>query len=227
MTSSSSSTRMGRAGRRMMPLALAGLASLVLAASPVMASSPTPYGSNLLSNAGAQAGHASPDGQSPVVIPGWDDTFANMTVVKYGTPGFPGTHESNKFGGGSKFFSTGPYDLGLGTCGDADQTIVLTGRGSAIDAGQIRARLSGRVAASGPAVAHLDLYFRTSNNHSVAVNGITKHTSNTGSSFVALGGSKVLPKHTRTLRIHIWASGVSSGYCKAYFDQLSVVIEHV
>jgi hypothetical protein len=227
MTTSSSSTRMGRAGRRVMPLVLAGLASLVLAASPAMASNPTPLGSNLLSNPGAQSGHASPDGQTPVTIPGWDDTFANMTVVKYGTSGFPGTHESNRFGGGTKFFSTGPYDNGLGTCGDADQTIVLTGRGNAIDNGQVRARLSGRVAAGGPAVAHLDLYFRTSNNHSVAVNGITKHASSTSGSFVLLGGSKVLPKHTRTLRIHIWASGVSSGYCKAYFDKLSVIIEHV
>ncbi len=210
-----------------MPLALAGLACLALSASPAMAASPTPYGSNLLSNPGAQSGPASPDGQSPVTIPGWDDTFANMTVVRYGTSGFPGTHEGDRIHGGSKFFSSGPYDNGLGTCGDADQTILLKGRGTAIDTGHVKAYLVGRVYAGGPAVAHLDLYFRNSDNHSVAVNGVTKHVSSTGGSFVSLGGAKVLPKHTRILRIHIWASGVSSGYCKAYFDKLSVVIAHV
>ena len=77
------------------------------------------------------------------------------------------------------------------------------------------------------AVAHLDLYFRTSNNHSVAVTGSPGTCRRPVARSCFSTDRKVLPKHTRTLRIHIWASGVSSGYCKAYFDKLSVVIEHV
>lgn len=224
----SSSTRPGsRHGRVVRLLVPFGIAGLLLSSAPAGAASPTPYATNLLSNPGAQAGPASSDGQTPVVIPGWDDTFAGMTVVRYGTSGFPSVHTGNQIGGGTKFFSSGPYDNGLGTCGDTDQAIVLKGRGTAIDTGHIKATLSGRVAASGPAVAHLDLYFRNSDNHGVAVNGITRHVSSTGGQFALLGGSKVLPKHTRILRIHIWASGVSSGYCKAFFDKLSVKITHV
>ncbi len=207
-----------------MAVALAAAASIALGVAP--ASAATPYGSNLVDNPGAQSGSASPDGQSTVVIPSWD-TFGNMTVVRYGTSGFPSTARGNSFGGGTKFFSAGPYDIALDQCGDAQQTIILSGRGSAIDSGDVRVYLKGRVAAGGSqTVAHLDLYFRNSENHSVSSNGITKHLQATGSSFTSINSSKTLPKHTRILRIHLWADNVSSGYCKAYFDKLSVIIQH-
>lgn len=206
---------------------IALLATVALAATPASAASTTPYGSNLVHNPGAQGGSASSDGNGVVAIPGWD-TFANMTVVRYGTSGFPSTRRGSAIHGGSKFFSAGPLDTGLGQCGEAEQVIRLRGRSSLIDSGRIRVSLSGKVAASGQARARLDLFFRDSNNHVVnGSNGIRKSVEGSGTSFRSLSSSKVLPKGTRILRLKLWADGVSSGYCKAYFDNLRVTISKV
>ena len=59
--------------------------ALVAVAGPASAAN-TPYGTNLVKNPGAQSGNASSSGNGVVSIPRWD-TFANMTVVKYGTSG--------------------------------------------------------------------------------------------------------------------------------------------
>jgi hypothetical protein len=214
--------RAGRAGTVLALLATAALG----AASPVSAAS-TPYGTNLVKNPGAQEGSASSNGTSVVAVPRWD-TFANMTVVRYGTTGFPSKSKGNSFGGSTKFFSAGRLDTGLGQCGEAEQVIRLSGRSSLIDSGRIRVSLSGRVAASGQARARLDLFFRDSNNHQVkGSNGIRKSVTGSGSSFRLLSGSKVLPRGTRQLRLKLWADGVSSGYCKAYFDNIRVTISKV
>src|SRR5262249_32960006 len=148
--------------------ALAATASILLAASPAAASTATPYGTNLVHNPGAEAGPVTATGN----IPSWE-TESNAAVVKYGTSGYPTKNQSSSCGGGSKFFGAGPYDSVFDRCGDAQQTIDLRGRGSAIDAGKVRVSFSGRVGATGGATAHLDLYFRNANNHGVAVNGLS------------------------------------------------------
>jgi hypothetical protein len=214
-----------RTGRRM-GVFLTLLTATVMAASSASAASPTPYATNLVLNPGAQAGGASSTGNGVVAIPHWD-TFANMTVVRYGTSGFPSKGQGNSFGGSTKFFSAGPYSNPFGTCGDAQQTIHLNGRSSLIDNGKIRVRLSGRVAAAGAAVAHLDLYFRDSRNHSVASNGIARSVQGSGNTFRLISTSKIVSAHTRILRVHLWADGVDSGYCKAYFDNIKVTISRV
>ena len=206
--------------------ALAAVASLLLAASPAGAAVATPYGTNLVHNAGAQDGPASSNGQHAVSIPSWD-TFANMTVVRYGTSGFPTTSQSARFAGGTKFFSTGPYSDTFGQCGDAQQTITLRGRASVIDAGKVRVTLSGRVGAAGAATAHFDLYFRNAENHQVSVNGLATSISGTGRTLPAVQHTRILPRNTRLLRVHLWADGVDSGYCKAWFDKVKVVITKV
>lgn len=197
--------------------------ALVAVAGPVSAAN-TPYGTNLVKNPGAQSGNASSSGNGVVTIPRWD-RFANMTVVKYGTSGFPGVSKGNAINGGTKFFSAGRYDTGLGTCGQAEQVINLSGRGSLIDSGRIRVSLWGKVAASGPAVAHLDLLLRDANNHGST--NIRKHVQGSGNTFRSVSGSRILPKGTRKLRVKLWADGVDSGYCRAYFDNIKVVITKV
>lgn len=202
------------------------LAAVALGASPVSAAS-TPYGTNLVKNPGAQSGSSSSNGNSPVTIPSWD-TFLNFTVVRYGTSGFPSKSKGNAISGSSKFFSAGMLDTGLGQCGDAEQVITLRGRSSLVDSGRIRVTLSAKVAASGPARARVDLFFRDSNNHQVnGSNGIRKSVTGSGSTFRSVSASKVLPKGTRQLRLKLWADGVDSGYCKAYFDNLRVTITKV
>lgn len=202
------------------------IAIAALAASPVSAASTTPYDTNLVHNPGAQQGSASSSGGRAVDIPHWD-TFANMTVVRYGTSGFPSKRRGNAIDGGTKFFSAGRLDTGLGQCGQAEQVIRLHGRSSIIDSGRIKARLWGKVAASGDAVAHLDLLFRDSRNHSVGSNGIQRTVEGSGSSFRTISASRTLPEGTRILRVKLWADGADSGYCKAYFDNIRVTISRV
>lgn len=208
--------------RRVAPLA-ALISAAALIVSPMSAMAATPYGSNLVKNAGAQDGSASSSGNGVVDIPRWS-TFANMTVVKYGTTGFPSKSKGNAINGGTKFFSAGKFDPGLGQCGQAEQVITLSGRNSLIDSGKIKVSFSGKVAASGPAVAHLDLYFRDANNHGVGTNGIQKKVSGSGMTFKSISASRKLPKGTRQLRVKLWADGVDSGYCKAFFDNIKVTI---
>ncbi len=197
--------------------------ALVAVAGPASAAN-TPYGTNLVKNPGAQSGNASSSGNGVVSIPRWD-TFANMTVVKYGTSGFPGISKGNAISGGTKFFSAGRLDTGLGQCGQAEQVIILTGRGSLIDSGKIRVSLYGKVAASGPAVAHLDLLLRDASNHGST--NIQKQVQGSGNTFRSVAASRILPKGTRRLRVKLWADGVDSGYCKAYFDNIRVIITKV
>jgi hypothetical protein len=76
----------------------------------------------------------------------------------------------------------------------------------------------------------VDLYFRNASNHTVASNGITKTATGTNEAYQRFSVSKVLSKHTRILRLHLWADGdgtVSSGDCQAFWDNLSVVLKHV
>lgn len=224
-TPTSGRTNRIRWGRRAGTL-VAALAAATLAASPVGAASSTPYGTNLVKNPGAQEGSASGNGNGVVSIPRWD-TFLNFTVVRYGTSGFPSTRRGNAIGGSTKFFSAGRYDPAYGQCGDAEQVITLRGRSSLIDSGRIRVSFSGKVAASGDAVAHLDLLFRDSNNHSVGSNGIQRTVQGSGSRFRSIAASRILPKGTRKLRVKMWADDVESGYCKAYFDNIRVRIYKV
>lgn len=212
-------------GSRRAGAIVALLVTAAFVASPVQAAS-TPYGTNLVRNPGAEQGSASSSGNGVVSIPRWE-TFANMTVVKYGTSGFPSKAKGNAINGGTRFFSTGRYSTTNGSCGDAQQVIFLTGRGSLIDAGRIRVRFSGKVAAAGDITAHLDLYFRDANNHSVGSNGIRKRVEGSGNTFRSISSSKILPDGTRQLRVHLWADGVDSGYCKAYFDNIRVTISKV
>lgn len=203
--------------------AIAGvvLVGALLSASPVAAA--TSYGTNLVKNGGAENG-----------LTGWE-TFpsGDFQVRAYGPAGFgfPAKSQSTKIGGGTHFFYAGMYDNVYGTCADAAETFTLTGIGTAIDTGHVAVRLRGYVATNGAASVngHLDLYFRNSQNHSVASNGITKTFTQTNEVYKHVDVTKVLPKNTRILRIHIWADGNNTvgGDCAAFWDKLSVVLSHV
>lgn len=205
-------------------LALAGtlMAAALVLITPLDVAAATPYGANLVKNAGAESG-----------LSHWD-TFANFTTHKYGAPGFgfPSKANAQTFNGGTHFFYSGLYDNGLGTCGDASQEFHLSGIGSAIDSGHVKVFLKGRAGTNGsPQItAHLDLYFRNSENHQVASNGITRSVSGTNEKMKAISASKILSRKTRILRVHLWADGdatISSGDCAAFWDKISVVIKHV
>lgn len=209
-----------RRGRRV-TLAVSGalmMGVLLVGALPVSAAS-TPFNTNLVKNPGAENGLTS-----------WETFPPNdFKTHKYGPAGFgyPPKAEGQRINGGKHFFDGGIYDTTYGTCPDADQQWKLQGLGGAIDSGHVKVKLHGFAATNGAASlnAHLDLYFRDANNHSVAINGITKVASSTNEVYVTLKGSAVLPAHTRILRVHLWSDGEDG--CQSSWDNISVVLKSV
>jgi len=207
-------------------LAIAGvlMATTLVAITPLEVAAATPYGVNLVQNAGAENG-----------LRHWE-TFpsGDFRTHTYGTSGlgFPSKSTARSIGGGTHFFYAGPYDTPFGTCGDANQAWTLKGIGAAIDSGHVKVTLKGYAGTNGAADldAHLDLYFRDSQNHSVASNGITRTVAGTNEQYQPIRASRVLPKKTRILRVHLWADGaatVSSADCQAFWDNISVVVKPV
>ncbi len=201
---------------------IAGLvfAATLLAAAPLQAASPTPYGVNLVKNAGAENG-----------LNSWD-TFLAFKTHKYGASGhgLPSTHASHQIGGGTHFFYSGDYDIAYSGCPEADQTIKLKGIGSAIDKGHVKVFLNvyAGTDGAGDIHAHVDLSFRNSNNHSVSGSDFHKQASSTNEQYKHLTASKVLTPGTRTLRVHLYADGADvTGGCYAFWDKVSVKIKHV
>jgi YVTN family beta-propeller protein len=102
-------------GRRAVSILAAGamcLAVLTVAAGSAHAAAPgvaapaaqAAPGSNLLVNPGAMAGAVSQQGWDAVTIPGWQVRQGLPTVVRYGTPGFPG---AGPRGRGQRLFAGG------------------------------------------------------------------------------------------------------------------------
>jgi YVTN family beta-propeller protein len=107
-----------RGRRRAASIAAAGatcLAALTVAAGPAHAAAravtapaaDAPPGSNLLVNPGAVAGAVSQQGWDAVTIPGWQVRRGLPTVVRYGTPGFPGRADAGTQGRGQRLFAGG------------------------------------------------------------------------------------------------------------------------
>jgi len=208
-------------GRRRL-LALTGLlaATALFAVPPLGAAAATPYGTNLVTNGGAENG-----------LTGWVP-FGNATSRSYdGTPGFPSKAERNRIGGSSRFFYAGAYEFDA--CGDLQKAWTLKGIGSTIDAGKVKVRLQGYAATNGAAdlFAHVDLYFRDADNHqTLSSSGIKRKVTQTDQKYVRIDVTKTLPKHARKLRLHLWADGAaveSSGDCAAFWDKLSVTLIRV
>ena len=107
-----------RGRRRAASILAAGatcLAALTVAAGPAQAAARgaagpaagAPPGSNLLVNPGAMAGAVSQQGWDAVTIPGWQVRRGLPTVVRYGTPGFPGRADAGTQGRGQRLFAGG------------------------------------------------------------------------------------------------------------------------
>ncbi len=212
--------------RRHLPARVTGIAGVLfaatlLAAGPLQAASPTQYGVNLVKNGGAENR-----------LNSWDPFLAFKTH-KYGAAGFglPSKHASNQIGGGTRFFLSGEFDNAYSQCPEADQTVKLTGIGSAIDHGHVKVYLSAYAGTDGAADihAHVDLYFRNGNNHSVSGSDFHKQAVSTNEKYKHLTASKVLAPGTRTLRVRLSADGDSTlaGDCYAFWDKVSVKLKHV
>jgi hypothetical protein len=212
--------------RHRFPVQLASLAGVLLAgalvaATPLQAAASTSYGVNLVQNPGAESG-----------LNHWD-AFLAFKTHKYGPSGqgLPSTHTGNQISGGTRFFYAGDYDNAFSQCPELDQTILLTGIGSAIDTGHVRVSLSAYAGTDAAAqiTAHVRLEFRTAGSpHSVAGNDFVKQATSTAEHYKHLTASKILTKHTRTLILKLYADGAdTTGGCYAFWDNISVQLTHV
>lgn len=198
------------------------LAGAMVAGMPLQVAASTSYGVNLVKNGGAEDR-----------LNHWDPFLAFKTH-KYGSPGFgyPSKSTSNDIGGGSRFFTSGDYDTAFNECPEAEQTILLSGIGSAIDHGHVKVTLSAYAGTNGAADihAHVRVLFRTSGSpHDVDGSDFHKQASSTSEHYRHLTASRILSKHTRTLILKLQADGDSTvtGGCQAFWDKISIKLTYV
>jgi hypothetical protein len=215
--------------RHASPLALAAtlaVVSLCLAfsAAPAAALTTTPYDVNLVKNPGFEAGYAT-TGYSWIAVPNWQ-TYGNMTVVRYGAAGFPSLAEGARIAGGNKFFTMGTPPNGSSACqAVALQSIPIRGRAAAIDAGMVdldfRAYLGTYDAQTDTAVVIVRF-----EKYDYPSSEVSYSKTKTDSWMLRVGGTTRIPYRTRSITIYL-ASKNTQGYCDAYFDRISVVINPI
>jgi hypothetical protein len=199
------------------------LASVPLVASTALAA-PTPLGKNLVRNPGAEAGPGT-DGYSTVAIPDWQ-LGGNFTVVRYGSPGFPTKAESDRIGGGKKFFSCGPATASS----LAQQFRKIKGRGALIDARLMRIKVRVRLAGylNGTDSGRLGVHFADADGFEIQTSWIGLDAGTNG--VFKLGKlDRIVPVGTRLMVFGMIGERANDGgsYCDVYFDKVSVVLEQV
>jgi len=205
-------------------LAVIGL-TFTFAVMPAAAVTRTPYNTNLIKNPSFEAGSAT-GGYRWIAVPNWQ-TSGNMTVVKYGAPnGFPTVAEGQRISGGNKFLSMGTPPPGTPPCNAAaTQTIPIRKRNYAIDAGMVevtfRVYMGTYDSQSDLATAVLRVNSATTQTDVI---GFT--VGQTDSGMVSRSATKRVPFGTRTLTVALFSRD-TQGYCDAYFDRVSVVLNPI
>ena len=229
MTTSSPAGVPIRATRRVglaATLAVIGL-TFTFAVMPAAAVTRTPYNMNLVKNPSFEAGSAT-GGYRWIAVPYWQ-TYGKMTVVKYGAPnGFPTLAEGARISGGKKFFTMGTPPDGSTTCfAVALQTIKIRGRAAAIDAGKVYVDFQAYLGTydSQPDTAIAELFFYDSAGNFVA-DGFKFSATQTDGHMLRNIGRRVVPSGTRLARIRLMSKN-TQGYCDAYFDRVSVVLNPI
>ncbi len=199
--------------------------TFAFAAMPAAAVTRTPFNTNLVKNSSFEAGQAT-GGYRWIAVPSWQ-TYGKMTVVKYGAPnGFPTLAEGQRISGGQKFFTMGTPPEGGSSCqAVALQTIPIRGRNYAIDAGMVEVTFRLYM---GTYDSQSDTAGAILRAHSDGAQSdlITFNVSQTNSRMVSQTATGRLPYGTRSLTV-ILQSKNTQGYCDAYFDRVSVVINPI
>jgi YVTN family beta-propeller protein len=111
-------------------------------------------GTNLLLNAGAEAGATSARGWDSVTIPGWQVASGLPTVVRYGTPGFPRATGRWPLVRGGRLFAGG-----TGGTARLRQLVLLRRAGDQTAAAPMRYALSARLGGTGRSRASVTVAF--------------------------------------------------------------------
>src|SRR6266511_1956304 len=206
----------------MRPLLAAALVALVLA-HPAAA---LPFGVNLLRNAGAETGEASPNGETLVPIPRWTGT---LTVNRYGGSNgppnfwvFPPVSEAQRINGGAQFFAGAAG-------GTLSQPIDMAWAAAAIDLGVVTATLSGwlggYMSQRDPGTVEAEFFDNGSTQVGRAVIGpIAPAERGNDSRFVHKTTTVAVPRRARRIRVVLTATRQEGGYADTYFDNLSLIL---
>jgi hypothetical protein len=203
-------------------LIIAGMVVALGASLPAGASAAhaTPFGENLLVNPGAEDGSGT-IGYTTVPIPGWAPVN-QATVVRYGSAGFPTRAESDRIHGGRKFFSCGKSGGGV-----INQTVRIRGRNTSIDTGHMQLRVKGRIATYDSQTDAGRIQVIPLKGTQDTIDQLSTPTvSASGGIFKTVSLTVTAPPLTRYVLIRLYGQTVEGDYCDAYFDKVSLVIEH-
>jgi hypothetical protein len=216
-------------------IAGAVIAGLVVVGSVVAASAAIPTG-NLLQNAGGEAGPgqtSTSNAGAPRFIPtGWEWTTApekdaGFVAAQYGAhPYFPSKAVSAQIGGGKNFLWAG-YPLQRST---ATQTIDVASSGADIDAGGVRACLSGYLGSlrkNPDSSISMALEFLSADGARLGQLGVpgVRGASLAETTLLRRSGERAVPANTRQLRVVLTGQRpVSGGAIYGYADNISVAL---
>jgi hypothetical protein len=179
---------------------------------------------NLLTNPGAEAGEGAPDATARPAVPGWETT-ATFTAVRYGAPEFPTPAESRRIGGGANFFAGGPG----GAVSTATQTVDVSSRAAAIDAGREQMNLSAWLGgfASQSDAATVSAVFRGATGAELGRTVIGGGTPAERGGLTSLRPSSTtapVPAGTRTIQAVLTAIRMQGSYNDGYIDNVSLTL---
>ena len=182
------------------------------------------FGTNIITNPGAEAGTGSPSGNDIEAIPGWTTT-GNFTAVQYGAPAFPATTDPGPVSRGANFFAGGPDNASS----TAMQTQSLGFASSVITAGTANFTLSGYFGGFASQGDHTWLFvnFLDGSNTVVgtfSVGGVdaTDRANLTGLLFRTTNG--VIPVGATQAQFLLQATRTDGSYNDGYSDNLSFIV---
>lgn len=181
---------------------------------------------NLIVNGNAEQGQAVDDETGVAAdIPGWTRS-GKFTVVKYGAPGgFPDATVRASVRGGKNFFAGGPANPGSAVSQDID----VTARKGQIDAGTLKATLSGYIGGFSSQNDSLlaTAIFRSESGArlgSIRIGPVNAATRKSVTGMLRRTITGAVPKKTRSIRIVLAASRNDGSYNDGYADNLALTL---
>ena len=179
------------------------------------------FGRNVIANGGAEMGTGG-NGYVAVAIPKWSKTGA-LTVVTYGSPGFPTNASPGPASRGKNFFAGGPNSA----LSVARQTVDVSWAAPVIDVGDARYVLAGFLGgwSYDGDNAKVKLTFLDAGSGKLGSATIGPVTAAERSNVTGtIGRSKkgLLPGGTRSIKVELIVTRMQGGYNDGYADALSL-----
>jgi hypothetical protein len=208
-------------------LLAAGVAvALLVGAGPAAAAPLLPTG-NLLANPGAEEGQAAADPAQSFPPAGWSP-FGGLTQVLYGASGgFPATSASTAINGGNALLAGGNAASSGG-----QQIFNITPAAAAIDAGRVRATLSGALGGiagqddSATLSVQFDNYVQQQFG-GLTIGPVTNADRANATTLLPRSATEIVPAGTRRALVGLSLARVSGAYNDGYADNLSLILRAI